>query len=85
MVKHNADPMRAMILSKDGTMIARTVMTKMLKKRIAPLIISRVNLGALASLASGDARGSSPKRISIVLDTGAILLQRQSLLARSLR
>lgn len=77
MVKQSADPIKAIILSKEGTTSARTVMIKTVMIRMVALIIVRVNLEAFASLASGDARGSRPIIISIVLDTGAKLKQEQ--------
>ncbi len=73
-VKHMADPKRAMIRSKEGKMIARTTKRMVVPIRIVNLIIPRRIPDMPTRGDEGEtARASRPEKISIVLTMGRAL------------
>ena len=74
MIKQNADPIRAMIRSNDGTKIAMTVMMITVVSRMPNLKTPRVTLDMPTSPGEPDtARLSRPQAISTVLIIGRAL------------
>lgn len=80
-VKHRADPIRAIMRSNDGTTIAITRITIMVTIRIVHFSRPRDQPDRPMRPGEGEtARASSPQKISIVLTMGRVLCKMLALL-----